>query len=390
VLPFANLSSESDQDYFADGMVEEITTALSHYPSLFVIARASSFTYKHHEVDVRQVGRQLGVRYILEGSIRRSGRRIRVTTQLVESETGKHIWAERYDRELADIFAVQDNITEATTTAIAPAIAAAERHRAMRIPPENLDAWAAYQRGLWHFYKLTPDDHALADNYFQQAIAIEPNFGAGYKGLAWTHIHTAGVIGTHAPTELYSSAEALARKAVARDPSDAEARSTLSGTMLWARGDYDGARTEAELALEISPNLAYGHASLANALIFSGHPKEGLDALEVSVRLDPLYPMMPLRWNLMAVGLYFAREYAAAAEVAKCAIRSNPDFPLAYRWLAASLGQLDQHAKAKEALDKAVAIAPASFNMYVRRVPWHRPDDYAHMIAGLRKAGWKS
>jgi adenylate cyclase len=389
VLPFANLSSDPDQDYFADGMVEEIITALSRYPSLFVIARDSSFAYKHHAVDVRQVGRELGVRYILEGSLRKSGHRIRVAAQLVESETGKHIWAERYDRELADIFAVQDNITEATTTAIAPAIAAAERHRAMRMPPENLDAWAAYQRGLWYFYKLTPDDNALAHSYFQQTIEIDSNFGAGYKGLAWTHIHTAGVLGTRAPAEAYSSAEALARKAVACDPTDAEAHSTLSGTMLWSRGDYDGARTEAELALEISPNLAFGHAALGAALVFSGHTKEGLAALEVSLRLDPQYPMMPLRLNLMALGLYFAHEYEAAAEAAKRAIRSNPDFPLAYRWLAASLGQLGQTTEAREALEKAIAIAPISFNMYVRRVPWHRPDDHAHMVAGLRKAGWK-
>jgi adenylate cyclase len=389
VLPFANLSSDPDQDYFADGMVEEIITALSRYPSLFVIARGSSFAYKHHAVDVRQVGHQLGVRYILEGSLRKSGHRIRVAAQLAESETGKQLWAERYDRELTDIFAVQDNITEATTTAVAPAIAAAERHRAMRMPPENLDAWATYQRGLWHFYKFTPGDNVLAHSYFQQAIDIDPNFGAGYKGLAWTHIHTAGVLGTRTPAEAYSSAEALARKAVARDPTDAEAHSTLSGTMLWSHGDYDGARTEAELALEISPNLAFGHAALAAALVYSGHTTEGLAALEVSMRLDPQYPMMPLRLTLMALGLYFAREYEAAAEAAKRAIRSNPDFPLAYRWLAASLGQLGQAAEAKEALEKAVALAPASFNMYVRRVPWHQPDDHAHMIAGLLKAGWK-
>src|SRR5262249_5878282 len=156
--------------------------------------------------------------------------------QLVESETGKHLWAERYDRELADIFAVQDNITEAVTTAIAPAIAAAERQRAMRMPPQNLHALAAYQRGLWHFYKLTPDDNILAHSYFQQSIDIEPNFGAGYKGLAWTHIHTAGVLGTLSPAEAYNSAETLAHKAVVRDPTDAEAHSTLSGTMLWSRG----------------------------------------------------------------------------------------------------------------------------------------------------------
>src|SRR5215471_8361100 len=173
------MSSDPEQEFFADGIAEDVITALSRYPSLFVIACNSSFTYKSRAVDVKEVGRELGVRYVLEGSLRKSGNHIRVTTQLVEAETGKHIWADRYDRDLADIFAVQDEITEAVTIAIAPAIAEAERRRAMRIPPGILDAWAAYQRGLWHYYKITPDDNATAQRYFHQAIDIDPNFAAG-------------------------------------------------------------------------------------------------------------------------------------------------------------------------------------------------------------------
>jgi adenylate cyclase len=162
VLPFTNMSTDPEQEFFADGIAEDVITALSRYPSLFVIARNSCFTYKGRAIDVKQVGRELGVRYVLEGSLRKSGNRIRVTAQLVEAESGKHVWAERYDRELSDIFAMQDEITEAVTIAIAPAIADAEQHRAMRKPPQNLDAWAAYQRGLWHLSKFTPDDNALA------------------------------------------------------------------------------------------------------------------------------------------------------------------------------------------------------------------------------------
>jgi adenylate cyclase len=153
VLPFTNMSADPDQEFFADGIAEDVITALSRYPSLFVIARNSCFTYKGRAVDVKQVGRELGVRYVLEGSLRKAGNRIRVTAQLVEAETGKHVWAERYDRDLADIFAVQDEIAEAVTIAIAPAIAQAEQQRAMRKPPDSLDAWAAYQRGLWHLGK---------------------------------------------------------------------------------------------------------------------------------------------------------------------------------------------------------------------------------------------
>jgi len=389
VLPFQNLSGDPEQGYFADGIAEDIITALSRYPSLFVIARNSCFAYQGRTVDVKQVGRELGVRYVLEGSLRKSGNRIRVTAQLVEAETGKHIWAERYDSELADIFAVQDNIAEAVTTATAPVIDAAERRRAMRLPPENLDAWAAYQRGLWHHSRHSPDDNALAWKYFREAIDTSPNFAAGYKGLARAHFHAAGVHGVLTVAEAYGSAEALARRAVALDPADAEAHSILSEALLY-RGDYEGALTEAELARMMSPNLAFAHATLGAASIFSGHPQEGLEALQISLRLDPQTPGLPSRLNLMACGLYLSGTYEAAAEVAKRAVRSNPDYPHAYRWLAAALGQLGRTAEAKEALEKTIAIAPATFDMYVRHgVPWHRPEDRAHMLEGLRKAGWR-
>jgi adenylate cyclase len=185
VLAFTNMSGDPEQEFVADGIAEDIITALSRYPSLFVIARNSSFTYKGRAVDLKQVGRELGVRYVLEGSVRRAADRIRVTAQLVEAETNNHIWAERYDRNLADIFALQDEITEAVTIAIAPVIADAERQRAMRKPPGSLDAWAAYQRGLWHFGKFSADDNLAAQKFFQQAIDLDPNFAGGYSGLAW-------------------------------------------------------------------------------------------------------------------------------------------------------------------------------------------------------------
>ena len=176
ILPFTNMSPDPEQEFFADGIAEDIITALARYPSFFVIARNSSFTYKGRAVDVGQVGRELGVRYVLEGSIRSAGNRIRVTAQLVEAETGKHVWAERYDRDLADLFALQDEIAEAAAIAIARAIADAERHRAMRKAPGSLDAWAAYQRGLWHVGKANPDDNTLAQKFFQQAIDLDRTF----------------------------------------------------------------------------------------------------------------------------------------------------------------------------------------------------------------------
>jgi adenylate cyclase len=388
VLPFANMSSDPEQEFFADGIAEDVITALSRYPSLFVIARNSSFTYKDRAVDVKQIGRELGVRYVLEGGLRKAGTRIRVTAQLVEAETGRHVWAERYDRDLADIFAVQDEITEAVTIAVAPAIADAEQQRAMRKPPGNLDAWAAYQRGLWHLSKTTSDDTLLAEKFFRRAIELDPSFSGAYTGLAMAQTQTAEW-DPRGRLEGRYSVGSLARRAVALDGADAEARSLLANTF-WARADYSGALAEAEQALAAAPNLAFAHHMHGTTLIFSGRPKEGVAALERSIRLDPRHPRSAFRLNHLALGFYFSQNYAATVEVAKRAIRSYPDFPNPYRWLAAALGQMGRTAEAKEALSQAVAVTPASFEMYVRnRVPWMRPEDHAHMLEGLRKAGWR-
>jgi adenylate cyclase len=239
VLPFSNMSNDLAQEFFTDGIAEDIITALSRYPSLFVIARNTSFTYKGRPVDVKRVGRELGVRYILEGSMRKAGDRIRVTAQLVETEAGKHVWAERYDRDLADIFAVQDEITEAVAIAIAPAIAGAEQQRAMRKPPASLDAWAAYQRGLWHYSKATPDDNALAQKFFQQAIDLDPNFPGFYVGHALAQ-NQAQEFGTRGLPETLSSVEALTRRAVSLTQRPAHSSAVHSGgaatsKALWPR-----------------------------------------------------------------------------------------------------------------------------------------------------------
>jgi adenylate cyclase len=389
VLPFTNMSGDSEQEFVSDGIAEDVITALSRYPSLFVIARNSSFTYKGRAVDVKQVGRELGVRYVLEGSVRKAGNRIRVTAQLVEAGTGNHVWADRYDRDLADIFAVQDEITEAVTIAIAPAIADAELQRAVRKPPDSLDAWAAYQRGLWHLSEANPDDNAIAQRFFQQAIDLDSTFAGGYSGLALAQLQAAAVYQKLGLLEAQSSAETLARRAVALDGADAEARSCL-GWALQARGELQGALTEIERALGMSPNLAVAHGQRGATLIFAGRPKEGLAAVQTSIRLDPRDPFSAIRLLHIACGLYFSREYEEAIEAAKQLIRSYPDFPMIYRWPAAALGQLGRTAEAKEALQKAISLAPAAFDMYVRkRVPWFRPEDHAHLVEGLRKAGWE-
>jgi len=389
VLPFTNMNSDPEQEFFSDGIAEDIITALSRYPFLFVIARNSSFTYKGRAIDVKQVGRELGVRYVLEGALRKAGYRIRVTAQLVEAETGKQVWSERYDRDLVDIFAVQDEITEAVTIAIAPAIAAAEQQRAMRKPPGSLDAWGAYQRGLWHLSKASAEENALAEKFFQRAIDLDPIFAGGYTGLA-AAINRAGVMFlTRNLEEALSAEEILARRAVALDGDDAEARSRLA-IALQSRGDYQGGQAEAERALGISPNLADAHGALGVVLTFSGQPKDGLAALKTCVRLDPRAPSLVYRLYQIALALYFCGEYEAAAEAARQGIRSYPDRPGSYRVLAAALGQLGRTAEAKQALEQAIAIAPAHVAADIReRLPGVRPEDHAHMLDGLHKAGWR-
>lgn len=379
VLPFENMSSDPEQQFFADGIAEDIITALSRFPSLFVIARNSSFSFKGSAVDVKRVGRELGVRYVLEGSLRKFGHQVRVTAQLIEAETGNHVWAERYDRDLSDIFVVQDEITQATTTAIAPAIAVAEQQRAMRKPPASLDAWGAYQRGLWHLGRASSEDNASADKFFQQAVDLDPMFAGGYIGLSAVLSRAKGTQGQE---------EALARRAVALDGGNAEAHARLALALL-ARGEHQGASQQALEALTICPNLAAAHGALGVVLAYSGRPGEGLAALNTCIRLDPRAPTLVNRLNQIALAHYFCRDYEAAVEAAEGAIRSFPDFPSPYRWLAAALGELGRMAEAKAALEKSIAVSAAEFDFQVRKRPlWFRPQEHAHMLDGLRKAGW--
>jgi adenylate cyclase len=387
VLPFANMSADPEQEFFADGIAEDIITALSRHPSLFVIARNSCFTYKGRAVDVKQVGRELGVRYVLEGSLRKAGNRIRVTSQLVEAESGKHIWAERYDRDLADIFAIQDEITEAVTISVGATIADIELHRAIRKPPESLDAWAAYQRGLWHLGKTTANDCELAEKFFRQAIDLDHHFSDGYCGLAMAQMRAAGTFRTRDLAEAQNSGEQLARMAIALDRSNAFTHACLSFA-LFMRGDHYGALAEADLAITLSPNLATGYFQKGASLIRSGRPQEGLIALQTSLRLEPRGPNWSTILHHLVIGLYFSRAYHDAVEAAQQLIRLFPEYPSSYRWLAAALGQLGNTGEAKKALEKGLAIAEASYRPVIRPRPlWQRPEDYAHLLEGLRKGG---
>jgi TolB-like protein len=229
VLPFQNISGDPEQEYFADGIAEDIITLLSKSRGLFVIARNSTFTYKGRAIDVKTVARELGVRYLLEGSTRKAGNRVRVNAQLIEATTGGHLWAERYDRDLADIFAVQDEITASVSGAVLPTVERSERERAARKPPDSLDEWECYHRGQWHFGKLEPAQNECARNFFRRAIELDPGFAAAYSGVALTYLVEVTVFLSPAlRSEFIPRATEHARRSIEVDPTNGIGHCALS------------------------------------------------------------------------------------------------------------------------------------------------------------------
>ena len=386
VLAFTNMSGDAEQEYFSGGMAEDIITQLSRSRALFVIARNSSFTYKGRAVDVKQIGRELGVRYVLEGSVRRAGERLRISAQLVETETGNHIWADRYDRSLADVFTVQDEISDAVATAIGPAVADAEMQRAMRRPRESLAAWEIYQRGMWHLGKANAAANNEARGLFERAIELDPTFAAAYAGLSVSY----GQAGTRYLTLPLDEGTRLgtinAHKAVELDPGNADAQALLAWNLRF-HGDMENALAIARQALSINPNCALAYLAIGVVLLFTGRMAEGREALGVFARLSPRDATIVAAHSTIATSYYFDRDYERCIEVARRLLSAHPGFPLVHRWLAAALGQLGRTEEARAAL---AAISPREFDVYVRnRVPWMRREDHEHMIDGLRKAGWQ-
>jgi adenylate cyclase len=389
VLAFTNMSGDADQEYFSDGIADDIITELSRSRSLFVIARNSSFTYKGRAVDIRQVARELGVRYVLEGSVRRSSDRVRVAAQLIDAETGNHIWAERYDRALEDVFAVQDEITTAVVTAIQPAVADAELRRALRRPPESLNAWEAYLRGQWHHGQHTEADNDRAKEFLQRAIALDANFAAPYAALAQAYSDDGPGWGTRSFEDAAELSAGWARKAIALDPEDADARVMIAMAAM-ATGNMDEAHDQVQLARTSNPNSPSALAAEGHVLLHTGQPAHARQAMTMSLRLDPRGPLSAGVMHRIAITYYYERDYDKSAEASLRCLARYPGAVATYRWLAAALGQSGRMEEARAALHKALELSPRLFELYTRRrPPWHRPEDYEHMLDGLRKAGWK-
>jgi adenylate cyclase len=389
VLPFENMSGDPEQEYFSDGIANDITTELSHNRWLFVIARTSSFTYKNHMGDMKRVARELGVRYVLEGSVRRVESRVRISTQLIDARTANHIWAERYDRDVADVFAVQDEITAAVTGAIGPAIADAEKRRATRKPPDSLDAWEAYMRGLWHEGQGSAADHELAKQFFRKAIGLDAAFASPHSALAEAYLNDGAVYGSLSLTEATKLSGEWAQKAIAIDHEDADAQATIALAAMTA-GNVDEARDHLWRAKASNPNWPAVLTSEEFILLFSGQPAQARQAVATCLRVDPRGPRVAGLMQHVAVSHYYERDYIKSVEAAHATVTRYPEYHLTYRWLAAALGQLGRTREAHVALNKAIELSPRSFDFYVsNRPPWHTPENYEHMLDGLRKAGWR-
>ncbi len=389
VLPFRNVGDDPQQEYLADGIVEDVTLSLSQFRSLFVIARNSAFTYKARAVDVRQVGRELGVRYVLEGSVRCAANQIRITSQLIRADTGAHLWAQRYERELSDIFATQDEIAAAVAAAIEPAVEEAEHQRARLKPPESLGAWEAYHRGLWHHSKSSAPENELARTFFRRAVALDPTFSRAYQGLVYTHLDDAILYLTCTVADAAGLAEPLAHKAVVLDPGDAGAYLALA-YVNFSQGDLEAALAAADQALVLNANFAGAYWAKSGCLVYLARYAEASQAAMTFLRLSPRDPRNWRVLNHLVIGRYLSGDYPGSIEAARRALRAHPDQPLTYRWLAAALGQLGRVEDAQAVIHEAAAVlAPVSFDSYAcTRGRWLRPDAHALLMDGLRKAGW--
>ncbi|MCW5747608.1 MAG: adenylate/guanylate cyclase domain-containing protein [Alphaproteobacteria bacterium] len=385
VLPFANLSSDPEQEYFSDGITEDVITDLSKISGLFVIARNSTFVYKGKAINVPEVGRELGVRYVLEGSVRKAGGRVRVTGQLIDATTGGHVWAERYDRDLNDIFAVQDEVTQKTVASLALHLRPGERERIFERGTANFEAYDLFLRGRELALLHSRVEGRMGQELLGRAIELDPGFGKAYAFLGFAHCHEFINSWVSDPATAIREARACAEKAVALAPQDSECHWALGVVLMW-QGEHERAIEEARTCLTLEPNSALGHISLGLILTYAGSPREALEPLEAALRLDPHYPDLYLYF--LAQAQFGVGNFAAAESLLRQRIARNPNSDTTYVLLASTYGHLGRAEDARAAWREALRINPDYSLEHRRRIlPYKNQGDLDRMIDGLRAAG---
>ncbi len=391
VLPFDNLSGDPDQEYFADGITEDLITRLSYTQWLPVVARNSTFVYKGKAADVKQVGQELGARYIIEGSVRRSDDTVRITAQLNDATTGRHLWAKQYDRDFRDLFALQDEIVDEILKAIDPSLKRAERERAMRKDPQSLDAWDLVQRGLAHARKFTKGDNRQARDYYQQAVALDPLWAEAHAFVAWTHMVDIGAAWTDSRDDSLAELRAWSERAVEADRQNSFAQ-LMSGRAHQLSSEWDQAIQAYESAIRLNPSNANARQYLGQALTSAGRSQEAIPVLEDALRLSARRDMSDLL-TALARAHFASREYEAGVARGREAIpwarEKSVGFAVVnYLTLAANYSELGRDDEAQAAVQKVLLVVPELSLAGVRLgLSYTDPDLAERAVDALRKAG---
>jgi adenylate cyclase len=389
VLPFANFGGDPEQEFFADGITEDIIAMLAGWRAFPVIARNSTFAYKRQTVDIKKVGQQLGVRYVVEGSVRKSGRRVRVTAQLIRADTGHHLMAERYDRDLTDLFELQDEITSTIAGAIEPELLKFERDRIAEQPQHNEDAYALYQRGMWHHYRHNKADNIEAQAFFRRALTIDPEYPQATAALALAVLNAA-FLGWAVDAELnYAEAGALGQRAVVLDARYPMAHFALGGVCMWTSRSGRAVVAFQE-AIKLNPSFAAAHVLLGQMYLYRGRPEETIALAEQGIRLSPSDPRLFIWLPALAGAHYQLGHYARAVEIGRRSWTLNRNWPAGLTYVVAGLSQLGRIEEAQTALADLRGVDPnlAFVQATLRRLY----DDQAgidHILDGLRKAGFE-
>jgi TolB-like protein len=383
VLPFDNLSKDAEQEYFSDGITEDLITRLSAWRWFPVIARNSTFVYKGKAVDVKRVSSELGARYVVEGSVRKIGDRVRITAQLIDATTGHHVWAERYDRELKDVFALQDEITESIAASMNPELRQFETERTIQREPRSLDAWECAHRGWWHLFQRTDDRNARARSFYEEAIRLDPQFVWAYYGLAVTHWNDVLDGVSEAPDRSTAEMVRAAQQCIALDDKDPFGHLAvgIAYSMTGRRAEMLAAL---KLAVQLNPSLSTAYRLQGNYLALCGQPDEAIASIEKGMRLSPQDPQM---WNFlfgMAVAHFAASRYESAIDWCLQSLQRRPN-AFARGFLAASHALLGRIDEARSALGRN----PFTVEQVRRILPAADPEVLERFIDGLRKAGMK-